>query len=254
MGNGWDPYLLDAAFTLNFEGVAWTASGTYAPANYPYISTIANSYEGCLITLSWYKQYTGSTITNVQLLRTTYTIKTHTNYVNSIATEFQTVKHYSYTATAADNTAASAYWPACLATTKYYWNPFLAHYFFLDDITSETKMVFTCFPYTTAPTSACSSDFNAAGTPTFKVATLTTHPCSASSVCSVLNKVVFTRNTMYVALSYKTAASQFQQSLRKVTVAGTSCANYVPTLAATGVFDTAAEASDNKITDMGVIA
>ena len=93
-----------------------------------------------------------------------------------------------------------------------------------DDNTQH--IIFTCFPYTTNPTSACGADFNAAGTPTFAQSLINTNTGADNSIVNVYEFVTFTRNTAYVAVQFHTTGTTYNEVVYKLTFSGTSCADY----------------------------
>lgn len=189
-------------------------------------------------------------------MRGTYTVQTHINYVNTTATEWQGLKSMVYTLSGTTDTQIQALWPACRVNNKYYFHPYLFFFFFLDRDNSQNEMlIFTCFPYTSGPASACDSNLNTAGTPTFKSVTLNTKTGASGTIDDVLETIAFTRSNAYVAVRYVvTAATTWQMRIYKLTFSGTSCTNYGVTFAASYTYSTAnTGTSANEISDIKVI-
>jgi cysteine-rich repeat protein len=254
VGNGWDPYLLDNSFTLDNTGMTYTSVGSYMPSTYNYQSIITNSYEGCLLTLSWYMQYdVSNNILSVQVMRGTYTIQTHVNYMNTTGTEFQAIKNMISTSGPQTITQAKSYWPSCRIQNKYYFHPYLKFYFFLDRDTSYNELVvFTCFTYSSGPTSACDvTNLNTATAPTFKVATMNTYSTANGGIDSILETVAFNNNNAYVAARYiVTSGSSYQHAIYKISFTGSSCTNYAASLGTQIYATTASAASANTISSL----
>ena len=247
VGNSWDPYVVDNAFTLDSKGFTWTTAGTYQYASYKYMTMVVNAYEGCLITLAWYRQYDASNVLqNIQIVRTTYTIKTRVNYVNGLSTEYQSLNTFTYS-----TTSATGILQTCRTNNKYYYHPYKNIYFYLDKPDTVQQIVFTCIPYTTSPTTACSYGFNPVGTPTFKASTLT-DASSNNVVRSVIEIVAFTRSTAYMAAVYRTA-SNWQHRIYKLLITGSSCTDYVASFSATPVYTSADDTNTNNINNLVVI-
>ncbi len=230
VGNSWDPYLQDNSFSLNYSSL--TLQTNY---NYGYISVLTNTYEGCLITLLWNKVYSASY--TAQLDRATYTIKKHLNAMNEPTTEFQTVNRYIYNYTASSYaTIQNTYRPSC-GFTKYMWMPSKKLFFFMDYTSNNWYLVFTCFPYNTAPSKACDADFDQSGTPTFKIITLNTYT-GYGSYLNLVNTMTFTRGYGYTAWQYYWLTSYYDYYYGYSTVthwqwhifrhvfSGSSCSDY----------------------------
>lgn len=255
IGTDWDPYLKTNSFTLTYNGLTWTTLGSYTPALYPYLSIVANSYEGCLITLSVYRKYTtGDVLSSVQLLRTTYTIKTHINYVNDRSTEFQVVNNFPYTLTTNNLATAQSTFPSpCKVQRKYYWHPYKKLFFFKDeDNAGNVNIIFTCFPYNSAPTSACDANFNLAGTPSFKSSQILAYTGAAGTNIEILEPIVFTQNSAYIGVVKFVSGANYQHGIYKLTFTGTSCTDYAAAIG-TQIYLSGNTLAANKITTIGVV-
>jgi hypothetical protein len=227
--------------------LTWTTSGTYAYAGYKYISIVVNAYEGCLVSLAFYRKYTlADVFTNVQVVRSTFSIKTRVNYVKGLSTEYQSLNTYSYI-----STVATGIIEPCRVYNKYYWHPYNKIYFYLDKPTTKNQIVFTCIPYNAAPTTACGYDFNSAVAPTFKAVDLTVDT-GTGVISSVTEVVTFTRSTAYMAVQYFVSGLNYNHRIYKLTITGTDCTNYAASLA-TQVYTGGNEVLANDINNLVVI-
>ena len=239
VGNNWDPYIKDNAFTLNYTGIDLRSD------NYGYMSAIFNTYEGCLISLLWNKVYGAGG--KLQVDRTTYVIRRHLNLVKAQTTEFYALSKFVYNySTTNTATMETAFNPPC-NTYKYYWHPGKSIYFYLDYTYNSyasyyLQITFTCFPYSTAPTKACDANFNTAGTPTFRTVTLFQYTY-CSPTCSVYDTwtpiFAFSKGYMYIPVryvfydGYPYYTNRYEWFIYKYDITGSSCADYNPSNSAT---------------------
>jgi len=241
---------------LNYTWFDWTTEGTYNVSEYPYLTLIANNYEGCLITLVWNHIYDAANArVKFQVQRATYTIKSRVNYVHSFATEFVALNTTVYNKTTSIGSTAlqTNYWPACRIHNRYYWNPYKKLYFFMDRYASLNQIiVFTCFPYNTGPNAACDADFTLGGTPTFKLSGVLNTPNTNGAIDFFPEIVVFSRNTAYIAARYKVDGTYWQARIYKLVFGGSSCTDYTATLGAL-IYSSSNGVSANDITGLGVI-
>ena len=228
IGNEGDTNSLSNYYTYNYTWVDWTNSGIFEICRYKHMTSIINNYEGCLLELSWNRRYADSTRLNFyQIIRTTYTIKTHINFVHSTGTEFYAGNSTSFNLT--DNNfitnkqAKDKFWGSCKSQNKYYWNPYKRLYFFMDtDIDNEQYLILTCFPYETEPKSACDGGFKIGAEPTFKSTLLKNIDDEDDKIDIIYEMVTFTRNTAYIGLRYY-LNNKYQVQIRKLDFIGTSC-------------------------------
>ncbi|MGL4411344.1 MAG: DUF4215 domain-containing protein [Bacteroidales bacterium] len=161
LGNLIDPYNKDNAYTYNFTGFELESDETNKidpTLGATYLSTIVNSYEKCLITLTWLILKKSGVNYGLRLIRTTYTIKTHVNYISKTATEFFSTGMY-VNDIVDSNIANSNFRPVCNAPTRYYWHPYKKLFFYIDTVNAEKYLVFTCIPYTSTPITSCDVNF-----------------------------------------------------------------------------------------------
>ncbi len=225
VGNGWDPDLQDNAFTLDYTPINLNAA-----THNGYMSVLANTYEGCLVTLMWNKRYSGGTPQEAQIDRVTYTIKRHMNRMGERTTEFQLVKRFTYSYVPTNAGLRSGFWPPCYFN-KYYWHPSLKFYFYMDYIDYQWTVIFTCFPYNTQPTKACDADFATTGTPTFRPVALYTTNWDWAHFYGISMAPVFTRGYTYNVFLYHSpwyadGGYRLRSEIRKLVFSGTSCTNY----------------------------
>eukprot|EP01022_Parablepharisma_sp_SALTPOND_P014867 TRINITY_DN2069_c0_g1_i2.p2 TRINITY_DN2069_c0_g1~~TRINITY_DN2069_c0_g1_i2.p2 ORF type:complete len:578 (-),score=14.26 TRINITY_DN2069_c0_g1_i2:1851-3584(-) len=257
--NDWDPYLSFNAYTYNFDGITWTTAGSYQPSTYKYLTTLVGTYEGCLLTLSWNRIYdVSNSLTGIQVLRTTYTMKTHTNFVHNTATEFYSTNTFPFTVSGTPTmtyaTAKDKFWSPCRMFNKYYWHPYKNLYFFMDtESDGSQSIVFTCFPYNTGPNSACDSDFNTAGTPKFRRSVIKSAPSGSGIIDQVHEFVTFTRGTAYVAVRYYSGGTSYKAQIRKLIITGTDCNTYSASISASPVYSFGNAASTRVITGLTAI-
>ena len=134
LGNLIDPYNKDNAYTYDFTGFELESDetdGIDPTLGITHLSTIVNSYEKCLVTLSWIELRKSNTYHGIRLIRTTYTIKTHVNYVSETDTEFFSTGRYVKDITGGDLSTLNPE-PVCNAPTRYYWHPYKKLFFYID--------------------------------------------------------------------------------------------------------------------------
>eukprot|EP00826_Nyctotherus_ovalis_P002872 TRINITY_DN10578_c0_g3_i2.p1 TRINITY_DN10578_c0_g3~~TRINITY_DN10578_c0_g3_i2.p1 ORF type:complete len:1113 (+),score=259.16 TRINITY_DN10578_c0_g3_i2:482-3820(+) len=194
-----------------------------------YLSTIVNSYEKCLIALSWNRIYNGNDLKEVQVVRTTYTIKTHVDFIHNTATEFYSTGTFAHKEKITTVSAQNAFWSPCRMNNRYYWHPYKQLYFYFDeDVSSQQHIVITCFPYKTPPSTACGADFDDSGTPVFTRIPLADLSITDGTLFRMQEFVTFgvTANALtksaYVAVTVSTAAG-YESRIYRMDFTGTSC-------------------------------
>lgn len=225
-----------------------------------YLSTIVNSYEKCLIALSWNRIYEGDDLKEVQVVRTTYTIKTHVDFIHNTATEFYSTGTFAHTRPVSTMDEPNAFWSPCRMNNRYYWHPYKHLYFFFDeDKSGRQHIVVTCFPYTTPPTTACDVGFDNTGTPVFTRTLLSSLSVTGGTLHRMEEFVTFgkTANTLvesaYVAVTVKLTGTGYESRIYRLQFAGASCQATALSLEPSPIFTSAATAAPVPITHLAAI-
>jgi len=191
VGNDYDEFLKTNAFTLDYSGIDLQSAN-----NHGNMAVLINSYQGCLISLMMNKALSPN---NLQVSRATYTIRTHLNMMSESTTEFYSiglyVKNISYSSYADIKTN----YRAPCQMMPYYWHPYLKVNFYLDFVDNYYQAVFTCFPYTTLPQTACDTNFDSAGNPGFRVKNLRYHDTGTYGQLGMIGKFTYYGGWAYTA-------------------------------------------------------
>lgn len=207
-----------------------------------------NVYEGCMISLVWNYAPDSSTVTKTQIDRATYAIKSHTNYVGNLSTEFQTINKTTYNWTGSSyygdsfNNLHNNYYPICYSYLPYYWHPYKNFFYFVDynQRYGTLQFVSTCFQYNTGPASACDANFVQGAAPTFKLSTIT-GCCGTNGYTTWNPNNVFTHNNVYMAYQWTSNPyyhyeccwdywSDYYWMIYKMSISGASCTAYTETI------------------------
>lgn len=259
-----DPYNKDNSYTYDFTGYQTTTIPPYVTAANAYLSTVVNSYEKCLITIAWNRIFNAGIFESLQVVRTTYTIKTHVDFIHNTATEFYPTGSFRYTFTGSETAAQSNLWSPCRMQNRYYWHPYAQLFFFMDvDISNTQRLIITCFPYTSGPSSACDTNFDQAGTPVFKNIDLSSLTVSGGTLVHIEEFVTFGMTTpisgvtqtksAYVAVVVNVGGGMYESRIYRLLFAGATCAATTVSLESTPIYTSPPSSTINSITSLAAI-
>lgn len=260
VGNLIDPYNKDNSYTYDFTGYETTTTSPYDTVSNSYLTTIVNSYEKCLIALSWNRLYNGNTFQELQVVRTTYTIKTHVDFVHDTATEFYSTGSYIHKESGSIPTVQSNLWSPCRMQNRYYWHPYEKLYFFLDtDASGDQYLVVTCFPYTSKPTTACDVNFASSTNTKFHGTKITGKTVTGGTIYHIEEFITFgmTSNeqvkSAYAAVVVQLTNGQYQSRIHRLTFTDTDCQNTVVGFEQTPVYSHPSSNTISHITSLAAI-
>jgi cysteine-rich repeat protein len=257
VGNLIDPYNRDNSYTYDFTGYETTTTSPNDLYSTNYLTTIVNSYEKCLIALSWNRIYTGNTFNALQVVRTTYTIKTHVDFIHNTATEFYSTGSFAYKETGTRDTVRNKLWSPCKVNNRYYWHPYEKLYFFFDEDKLNQYLIITCFPYNSQPQTACDVDYNVGGSTAFYKTIIT--DMNPGTVYRMQEFVTFgmthdgSVKSAYAAVVVKISNGQYQSRIYRLVFSGSSCETKSVSLEATPIYQSETSATIHQITSLAAI-
>jgi len=261
VGNRIDPYNKDNRYTYDFTGYETTTTAPNNVFSSNYLTTIVNSYEKCLIALSWNRLYEGSNFKGLQIVKTTYTIKTHVDFIHNTATEFYSTGLFAHKEAGTMEQVQSKLWSPCRMANRFYWHPYEElNFFFDEDKDKKQNLIVTCFPYTFHPKTACDVHYNNAGTPLFRSIKVTSMLSGPEKIHRMEEFATFGRTqsgsvkSAYVAVIIELPDNKYQSRIYRLVFTGTSCETKAVTLG-TSIYQSPSDPSPEtyRITSLAAI-